>query len=47
MGLCEYESVSDWGDCDWVSGYFRGFEVGYRVFYGFLGWIYECGATVR
>ena len=26
---------------------FRGFKVDYRVFYGFLGWIDECGATVR
>ena len=30
-----YESVSDWGDCDWVFRVFRGFKVDYRVFYGF------------
>ena len=29
------------------SGYLRGFKVGYRVFYGFLGWICECGVTER
>ena len=28
----------------WV---FRRFRVDYRVFYGFLGWVYECGATAR
>ena len=42
-----YESVSDWGDCDWVFRVFRGFKVDYRVFYGFLGWIYGCGDTAR
>ena len=26
---------------------FRGFKVDYRVFYGFLGWMNECGATAR
>ena len=29
------------------SGRFKGFKIGYWVFYGFLGWIYECGATAR
>ena len=29
------------------SGYLGGFKVGYRVFYGFLVWVNECGATAR
>ena len=36
--------MSDWGVCGWVFRVFRGFKVGYRVFYGFLGWMSECGA---
>ena len=39
--------MSDWGDCDWVFWVFRGFKVGYKVFYGFLGWVEECGVTAR
>ena len=35
--------MSDWGVCGWVFRVFRGFKVGYRVFYGFLGWMSECG----
>ena len=44
---CGSESVSGWGGCGWVFRVFRGFKVGYWVFYGFLGWMYECGATAR
>ena len=29
------------------SGYLGDLKVGYRVFYGFLGWMSECGATAR
>ena len=29
------------------SGYLGGFEVDYKVFYWFLEWIDECGATTR
>ena len=39
--------MSDWGVCGWVFRVFRGFKVGYRVFYGFLGWMSECGTTAR
>ena len=39
--------MSGWGVCGWVFRVFRGFKVGYRVFYGFLGWMSECGATAR
>ena len=42
-----FESVSGWGVCAWVFRVFRGFKVDYRVFYGFLGWVNECGATAR
>ena len=46
-----YESVSDWGDCDWVFRVFQGISGDLRLvtgcFMGFLGWICECGATAR
>ena len=29
------------GVCGWVFRVFGGFKVGYRVFYGFLGWVNE------
>ena len=36
--------VCVWGDYVWVFGYL---ELIIRLFYGFGGWIYECGATAR
>ena len=44
---CGFESVSGWGGCNRVFRVFGGFKVDYRVFYGFLGWMNECGATAR
>ena len=39
--------MSGWGGGSWVFRVFGEFRVGYRVFYGFLGWMNECGVTIR